>query len=134
MKTFLIAIFTLTTTFITAQTTVTWVGGTPGKTTNWNEAKNWSNHRVPDEFSNVLIPDVSATTLASPVIESGKIELNALMLESNALITIHENAQLIVYGFVTSITNENLRINGSLMILDEASESTQNVAASVSRN
>ena len=100
MKTLLITVFTLTVFSVTAQTTIEWVGGTPGKETNWDEPKNWSSHRVPDEFSNVVIPDVAATTQSYPVIRSGVVELNSLMLESQAKLTIQKDAQLV--GFEQS--------------------------------
>ena len=132
MKTLLIAI--LTTTIITAQNTVTWVGGTPGKTTNWEEAKNWSNQRVPDEFSNVTIPDVSSTTFASPVIKSGRVELNALLLESNAQLTVQKEAKLVVYGYAEGITHDNLHIYGSMLILDEVKKPAQKAEAAVAKN
>ncbi len=67
-----------------AQQLVTWVGGTPGKTTNWHEARNWSNNKVPDQFTHVLIPDVSFSSFAEPVINSGIAEVASITLVSNA--------------------------------------------------
>lgn len=119
MKTIIIAILTLTTTIINAQNSVNWVGGTPGKETAWNEPKNWSNQRVPDEFSNVYINNVSSTTLAYPTIENGKVELNALFVAPNAELTINKDVQLVIYDYAEGIFSDNLKMNGSLFLADE---------------
>ncbi len=122
MKTLIIAILTLTTTFITAQNTTIWVGGTPGKETKWDEAKNWSNHRVPDEFSNVIILDVSTTTFSYPEIISGNIELNSLTIESNATISIHQNARLVVFDNIEGVAINDLKSQGRILVLNENSD------------
>ncbi len=64
----------------------------------WNCPKNWSSHRVPDTFSDVIIPDVSSTSLAFPVIREGSHEINSLLLYSNATLTIEEGAMLSIYN------------------------------------
>lgn len=134
MKTLLIALLTLTTTIITAQNTVTWVGGTPGKETKWHEAKNWSNQRVPNEFSNVIIPDVSTTTFSSPVIAFGEVELNAILVESNAGLTVLKDAQLVIYGDAVGLKNKDVHIKGALIIMDETKENTIHATAVLSEN
>jgi len=129
MKTLLIALFTLISTITIAQNQVTWKGGTPGKETSWNEARNWSNNRVPDEFSDVIIPDVSTSTFSTPVIKEGTIELNSIMIESNAQLTIEASAKVIVYGYTEGLINNNLQLKGSLIVLDEYAENeTINIA------
>ena len=69
---------------LNAQKTNTWKGGTPGRVNDWYCATNWSNGAVPNEFSNVVIPDVSATAHAAPVLLKGEAEINALLLHSGA--------------------------------------------------
>ncbi|MFT5166389.1 MAG: hypothetical protein ACI8P3_001620 [Saprospiraceae bacterium] len=128
MKILLIAILTLTTTFTFAQQSVTWKGGTPGKETNWNEARNWSNNRVPNEFSDVNIPDVSTSTFSDPVIKEGIIELNSIRIASNGLLTVEASAKVIVYGYVEGIIKENLNLKGTLFIMEEfASADFENI-------
>ena len=58
MKTMILCLssFFLTLTTISAQTTATWIGGTPGKPNDWNTPYNWSEGRVPDENAQVIIP------------------------------------------------------------------------------
>ena len=112
-----------------AQNIVTWKGGTPGKETSWYEAKNWSNNRVPDEFSDVIIPDVSTTTFSTPTIKEGTIELNSIMIESSAQLTVETSAKVIAYGYTEGLVKDNLQLRGSLIVLDEYSENVlQNIA------
>jgi len=58
---------------VLSQQSITWIGGTPGRTQDWNCAQNWSTGKVPDDFSDVTIPDVSTTTFAAPVINKGRL-------------------------------------------------------------
>lgn len=117
----------MTTTILVAQNTVTWVGGTPGKETNWDEPKNWNIHKVPNEFSDVIIPDVSTSTFASPVIRKGLVELNSIQLASSTKLTISKSAQLVVYGRANGLLKENLDIKGSFMVWDEAGKKEINI-------
>ena len=120
MKTLLIAILTLTTTLTFAQQSVTWKGGTPGKETSWNEARNWSNNKVPNEFSDVIIPDVSTSTFSAPVIKEGTIELNSISIASNGKLTVESAAKVIVFGYTEGIIKENVNLEGTLMVMEEA--------------
>ena len=65
MKTLIIFLLTLSSSILVAQKSVTWVGGTPGSETSWDEPRNWSDHHVPNEFSNVFIPDVSTSSFSN---------------------------------------------------------------------
>ncbi len=122
MKTLIIALLTLTSTIITAQSTVTWVGGTPGNETSWDEPKNWSNQLVPNKYSNVYIPAVSTSTFSNPAITNGIIELNSLQIESTAKLTIDKMAKLIVRGNADGIFAGNVNIKGSFIVWDEVSD------------
>ena len=58
MKNLILASLILATaTMISAQNTVTWVGGTPGSETSWTEAKNWSKEKAKREWQK-LAPEV----------------------------------------------------------------------------
>ncbi len=81
---------------LTAQKTATWKGGAPGRNTAWNCAANWKEGRVPNEFSNVVIPDVSTTTFCYPVIEEGEVEILSLLCTPPAKVTLGKNASLII--------------------------------------
>ncbi len=119
MKNVLIAAFALFTTCAFSQKTTTWVGGTPGKETSWNEARNWSSNRVPDEFSDVIIPDVSTSTFSAPVILNGTVELNSLLVESNARFTVKPSAKLFIYEQAEGLDQKNLDLKGAVVVLGE---------------
>lgn len=91
----IIALFSLISLSAQAQITAIWKGGTPGKTTDWNCPTNWREGRVPNEFSNVVIPDVSTSTFSFPVIKQGIVEIASLQCASNARLTTLGNARVI---------------------------------------
>jgi hypothetical protein len=101
-----------------------WKGGTPGMKNEWNCPQNWSTSSVPDEFTNVSIPDVSSSTLSAPVIRSGKVEVNSLFIHSNASLRIEKQAQLVVYGIAEGIRQKNMDLEGTLVILNNEPEAT----------
>ncbi len=75
---------------------------------------------MPDEFSNVVIPDVSTTTLAAPVIKNGQFEVNSILVHSNAKLTIEQDAQLVAYAAQWDCpTGNDLCVKGSLLIINE---------------
>src|SRR5687767_4032770 len=71
-----------------AQVTSKWRGNTPGHEHDWNYASNWSNNRVPDEFTDVIIPLDIALRYSYPVIQSGYVEINSLHVWPGAILTI----------------------------------------------
>ncbi|MCC6283110.1 MAG: hypothetical protein IT262_21060 [Saprospiraceae bacterium] len=79
-----------------AQKTATWKGGTPGRPNEWNCPTNWKEGRVPNEFSQVLIPDVSSSTFHNPVLKEGKVEIWSLQILSGASLRIGKYAGLIL--------------------------------------
>ena len=78
-----------------AQKTATWKGGTPGKPTDWNCAANWKEGRVPNQFSQVIIPDVSSSSHGNPVLSSGEVEIWSILIHTGASLQIGKNARLI---------------------------------------
>ena len=100
MKNLFILLLTFTTTHLTAQNTTTWIGGTPGKTTNWNEPRNWTGHHVPDEFSLVIIAQTNSGHHAQPHI-NGAVTVAGIEIHSGANLTISETGELTVDGEYT---------------------------------
>jgi hypothetical protein len=98
------------------QSTNTWKGGTPGQTANWNCPRNWSTGRVPDAFQNVIIPDVSTGSGVYPVIEMDGQEVNAIVLESGAMLEIKERGSLIVFGAFEGYGSFGLAAEGALIL------------------
>lgn len=82
-------------TSLSAQKTATWKGGTPGRANSWNCPGNWKEGRVPNEFSNVIIPDVSTSTFSNPVLKEGTVEILSLQINPGATLVIGKNAKLI---------------------------------------
>ncbi len=90
-------IFALSTSAL-AQKVATWKGGTPGQPTEWNCPKNWKEGQVPNEFSQVVIPDVSTSTFSNPVLASGAVEVWSILIHSGASLRIGKKARLIALG------------------------------------
>jgi len=78
---------------LSAQTSATWKGGKPGRTTDWNCPDNWTQGRVPDEFTQVIIP-FGANYY--PVIQSAPAPIDALLIEGGASLTIENGAKLTI--------------------------------------
>ena len=134
LKTIIVLLLTLTSTILVAQKSVTWVGGTPGNETSWDEPKNWSDYHIPNEFSNIYIPDVSTSTFPNPTIHSGIIELNSLQVEPSAKLTIEKKAKLIVYGNTDGFYANNFDIKGSFIVLDEIRDMEIDIKIALSKN
>ena len=116
MKTLLIAILSLISTFTFAQQQITWEGGTPGQENSWSEPRNWSTSYVPNEFSDVLIPNVSSTTFSNPIMKEGVFEVNTIRIESNANLTIKASAKLVIHF------SEGCYFNGEIIQEEELDE------------
>lgn len=80
---------------LSAQTTSTWQGGTPGKTTDWNTASNWKENRVPDAYSLVIIP---SDRQFYPVLGEEVEPIDALLLEGGAAMTLDQDGYLTILG------------------------------------
>lgn len=100
MRNLIIVSLCLISTFLTAQDTHVWKGGTPGNETNWNEPKNWNNHEVPSEDSYVVIPFHNSGHFSQPEI-SNQVIIAALELQSNAELKVKPSGKLIIDGTYT---------------------------------
>jgi hypothetical protein len=108
-------VFILAATCGYAQKTNTWKGGFPGKKNDWFCPQNWSTYTVPDEFSDVIIPDVSTSSFAPPVIVNSPVEINSLQMLDNASMTIAHDAVLIVYDHIEGVTPSKLNGGGNVI-------------------
>lgn len=102
------------TTQLKAQKINNWKGGTPGQATNWNCPKNWSTNQVPDAFQNVIIPDVSTGSGVYPTINEDGLEVNKLVLESGACLTITKMGGLNVINTLEGYGSADLEVKGKL--------------------
>lgn len=78
---------------------VEWRGGFPGQENNWFCASNWSDNHVPNEFDNVIVPDLSTRGNHYPKIKNEEAKVQSLQLHSGSTITINSGAQLTVLGY-----------------------------------
>ena len=97
MKTMILCLssFFLTLTTIRAQTTATWIGGTPGKPCDWNTPYNWREGRVPDENAQVIIP---SDRQYYPVIITEVPDIDALLIAGGARLKLESGASLSILG------------------------------------
>lgn len=91
--------FMLCTFSLQAQKTNLWKGGKSGNSQNWNYAQNWSLNTVPNEFHDVIIPDVSTGSNQYPVLSNDEFVIRSLMVCSNARLTVESAATLRVEGY-----------------------------------
>lgn len=82
-------------TTLSAQKTATWKGGTPGRAHDWNCPTNWREGRVPDEFSHVVIPDISSSTFSYPILDKGEVEVQSLHCFPGAHLVVRNKATLL---------------------------------------
>jgi hypothetical protein len=115
MKTSITLLSMLTTTFLFAQEPVYWVGGTPGQKTSWHVARNWSNSRVPDTGTRVIINNPNTGHNAQPVI-SRPIEVLSIAIYNGATLQVTENGEILIDG--TSDYSNGIQIVGSHLIND----------------
>lgn len=110
------ALFLISTLSLFSQKVNTWKGGAPGMEHEWFCPKNWSAGTIPNEFSNVFIPDVTTTTQATPVIQSGKVEINTLILQTNAVLTIGPAAELVIQETAEGIDPTTVVLKGKILL------------------
>lgn len=97
-----------------AQKTATWKGGTPGQSVEWTCAANWKEGRVPNEFSNVVIPDVSATGSYQPVIRCAVEGVNSLTVLPGAQLRIEPSGTLEIFESLECIAGNGILNFGRL--------------------
>ena len=113
MKTLIIVLLTLTSSLAFAQNTATWIGGTPGNETNWNEPRNWSNYQMPDEDTHIIIKPLNTGHFAQPVI-SQPSEVASIVLYAGASLTIKHQGEVRIDGSQT-YTQGILNYGGTLI-------------------
>lgn len=97
----IITLFFLVNLSAEAQRIATWKGGQTGRPRDWNCPTNWKEGRVPNEFSNVFIPDVSTNTFCYPLIDKGVVEVASLEYAPNTRVDVRGNARLVVLDALT---------------------------------
>lgn len=99
--------------FLSAQRQITWKGGAPGKTNDWNEPRNWEGGQVPGADDRVLIPFASGGDASHPIIASN-VQVAEIEIQSGTTLTIAANGALTIDGEYTY--SRGLRILGGNLI------------------
>ena len=77
---------------------VVWKGGTPGRAHDWNISSNWSNNRVPTDFDDVVIPDLSTQGCFYPIIKTEIEPIQFLFIASGAELEVTDTGILTIDG------------------------------------
>jgi hypothetical protein len=101
------------------QTQVIWKGGSPGRETKWECPKNWVGNKLPDEFSNVLIPDIVSGSNSFPELDDADVSINSLRIEGESILKIRPHGTLTVYAWVFYPNFKSIDNQGSLFIFNE---------------
>lgn len=97
-----------------AQKAATWKGGAPGRSNDWACASNWKEGRVPDEFSDVLIPDISTAGGFQPIVRHTAGGVNSLTILPGARLRIEAGGSLDVFESLEIIANGSILNYGHL--------------------
>lgn len=73
-----------------------WKGNAPGHEHKWEWPGNWSTDRVPDEFTDVIIPLDHTSGLNYPTISQVEVEINSLFIYPLAYIELKNGSIKIV--------------------------------------
>lgn len=101
-------------TIASAQKTAIWKGGTPGKVADWTCASNWKEGRVPNEFSDVLIPNVSTANGFQPVVREQVAGVNTLTILPGATLRIESAGALEVFESLEIFADNAIQNHGRL--------------------
>lgn len=113
-------LFTTLTVFFTinfSAAQVVWIGGTPGKTTDWNVASNWNKNKIPTDLDDVVIPNLEGQGEFYPVITGFPSSIQFLFVESGAKLEIAEKSMLTIDG--TNTFNDGILNFGRVKIKGE---------------
>lgn len=99
------------------QISAQWKGGHPGRPKDWTCASNWSNNKVPNEFTDVIITEQDITYNNYPEISKGLLDVRSLEIQNKAILVIDSNAQLNVHQKTASTIDLNrIIIKGKLKL------------------
>ncbi len=129
MKVLSTVIFALFSTTVFCQYVSTWTGGTPGKENLWSEARNWSNNKVPDEDTHVVIKSLNSGHNAMPLI-SRDVHVASLEIHSRGKLIIADSGSLTVgtdgiYSDGLSLYGGSVQNAGTIHFINFSAENMQ---------
>ncbi|HUR30120.1 MAG TPA: hypothetical protein VMZ69_01740 [Saprospiraceae bacterium] len=119
MKTCIIILFSLLAFDAFSQVKSVWRGNTPGREKDWNAETNWSNNRIPDEFTDVVIELDISVKRNYPVLVTDKTEINSLNIWPGATLTIKEGQLLVLDLWKTNFNRFQVIGKGKLIRSDD---------------
>ncbi len=100
-----------------AQISAYWIGGKAGRTRDWNCAANWSNNKIPNEFTDVFLKDKESNSSLFPEIVKGNVKIHSLSFESGTHLKIHKEAILTILKELNQkLDLEKIELDGNLIL------------------
>lgn len=100
-----------------AQISVYWIGGKAGRPTDWNCAANWSNNKVPNEFTDVFIMYKESNKDCFPEIIKGNFKIHSLSFETGTHLKIHKEVILTILKELNQkIDLQKMNLEGNLVL------------------
>lgn len=96
MRNYFTLVLALTAAWLPGQVTSIWIGDMPGHKTDWHQPYNWSNQRIPDEFTDVVIPLDETQSNNYPVYSEGREEINSLNIWPGAILQVRGGELIIL--------------------------------------
>ncbi|MEO6190831.1 MAG: hypothetical protein ABIO44_11200 [Saprospiraceae bacterium] len=99
-----------------SQISAKWIGGHSGRPNDWNCSNNWSNNKVPNEFTDVVVSFVDFNDPTYPIIKSGLCKVHSLRIQYGTILKIDSKAKLTVLTeSSTPLDLRTIKLKGSLV-------------------
>lgn len=119
MKTAMLILLSLIATISFAQVTALWRGNTPGHESKWDCPSNWSNNRVPDEFTDVIIQVDNSNKPQYPVLQLQRTEINSLSIRPGACIVVNQGTLYIMDPGKNYFSSHQIIGNGRIGLIND---------------
>lgn len=119
MKTAILILLTLFCMNSFAQVISIWRGNTPGQESKWDCPSNWSNNRLPDEFTDVIIQVDNSSRHKYPVLNTNREEINSLRIWPGACLILKEGNLYVLDAQASYFRHSQVNGKGKLIFIDD---------------
>lgn len=119
MKTTILILLSLFSANGFAQIISIWRGNTPGQENRWDCPSNWSNNRLPDEFTDVIIQVDISSRFRYPVLNSKQTEINSLRIWPGASLILKEGNLYVLDAEASYFRQSQVNGKGKLIFIDD---------------
>jgi len=126
MKNMLILLLVMITANSFAQITSIWKGNTPGHESQWECPSNWSNNRVPDEFTDVIIQVDISNDYHYPVFNMSETEINSLRIWPGAYLHLKSGNLFILDAASNYFNRSQIVGKGKPVLVDDPQLASNN--------